>query len=415
VANGDVVAIASQATRQVESAQETVATLVERLRARRDELAHAIQAHIDETVPDPVGSMDPDYRQGMRLAIVELLDYIFEGLTHGPEWSRAMPEAALVQARRAARAGVGVGTVLRRYLAGHGRLAELITETSDSGGYAGSEPALRHMRARQAALVEQLSAKIEREYERERRRLTSVPEQRRWETVRRLLAGETVDPVDTAALAYQLDGHWHVGLVVNGDHAEEAMQALKLQLGRRLLWARFEPGVVWAWLGGQRKPATREIEQLATAGHKIPQTVAIGEPGKGLEGWRLTHRQAREALALASRTPERLARYGDAPLLVAALNNDTLAQSLTVFLSRLDYCGNGTKLRRTLRAYLGLQCNASSTAAFLKMGRHTTETHVRSAEDLLGHTLNSCLPTLHTALALDALDQDVAGDSPSIL
>ncbi len=374
------------------------------LQARREEVAQDIHAHIDEAVPSPPSSTDPSYRRGMQLAIVELLDYTFDGLTQGQEWSRAVPDAALAQARRAARAGVGVGTVLRRYLAGHGRLGELITEAADSGDYTDGEPALRHLRARQTMLVEQLSAQIEQEYERERRRLASAPEQHRWEIVRRMLAGDTLDPADTATLGYQVDNRWHVGVVVTGDRAQEAMQTLQQQLGRRLLWATCEQGLVWAWLGDQRKPAAGELEQLACASHHTAAAVAIGEPGKGIEGWRLTHHQARETVALATRKPERLARYGDAPLLAAALNNNTLAHSLTTLLARLDAHGNGSKLRRTLRAYIDLQCNATSTAALLKMGRHTIETHVRSAEELLGRALRDCLAELSVALALDALE-----------
>ncbi len=399
-------AIAHRAGQPSESLRQACATVVEQLRARSEEVAQAIHAHILETVPHADSAEDPDYRQGVKRAIEALLQYTFDGLTRGPELSRvAPPAAALAQARRAARAGVGVGTVLRRYLAGHEHLSELIAEAADADGRAGREQVLRQLRTRQATLVGELTEAIEREYEREHERLACTPEQRRWEIVRRLLAGETLDAADTAALGYQLDGRWHVGVVLSGDHAEEAIQALKLKLGRRLLWARCEPGMVWAWLGGdQRKPAAPEIERLATAHQETPVTVAIGEPGRGLEGWRLTHHQAREAVALATRTPSHVGRYGDAPLLVAALNNDTLAQSLAVFLARLDCLGNGTKLRRTLRAYLDLQCNATSTAALLKIGRHTTETHIRTAEELLGRTLSSCLPQLHTALALDELE-----------
>ena len=45
---------------------------------------------------------------------------------------------------------------------------------------------------------------------------------------------------------------------------------------------------------------------------------AIGEPGKGLDGWRLTHRQAQAAMRIALRRPQRLTRYADVALLAVA-------------------------------------------------------------------------------------------------
>jgi DNA-binding PucR family transcriptional regulator len=141
--------------------------------------------------------------------------------------------------------------------------------------------------------------------------------------------------------------------------------------------------------------------------------LAIGEPGRGIDGWRLTHYQAQEALGIAARKPEKFARYADDPLLAAALQHDRLARWLKGFLSPLDSRGDGPKLRQTLRAYIDAECNATSAAPLLKISRHTVESHVRAAEELLDRPLRTCLAELDVALRLEELDEAASKEDPS--
>ncbi len=405
VALGSVVAIAGAAPEDAESLEGVCVRVVELLRVRREEIARAIGARVREAVPGTLSGEDPKYWAGVESAIGELLEYSFEGMAQDPGCSGELPAPAAAQARRAARLGVGVGVVVRRYVAGGRRLSELVAEVAEVGGYARHESAMRYLRERQAALLEHLTGAIEGEYERERGRLSSSPPRRRATLVRRLLAGEPVDPAQAAELEYELHGRWHVGVVLAGERAQETVRALTRELGRGLLWVGSEQkDVVWAWLGNRGEPAHESVQRLATAGEAAGLSVGIGEPGRGSEGWRLSHRQAREALALAALKPERVARYGDAPLLAAALNSETLTQSLTALLARLDRDDSGAKLRRTLRAYLDRRCNASATSSLLGMGRHTVESHVNAAEFLLGGTVHSRLAELDVALRLDELE-----------
>jgi hypothetical protein len=312
------VTIARNAGQPSESLRQACATVVEPLRARSEEVAQAIYTRIHEAVPDAMSEEDPDYRQGVKQAIEALLQYTFDRLTREPgRPPAAPPAAALAQARRAAQAGVGVGTVLRRYLAGHEHLSELIAETAENSRQAGREQVLRQMRATQAELVCELTEAIEREHQRERERIAPSPQQHRGKTVRKLLAGKPADPTEIAELGYDINGRWHVGAVLTGEHGENTLRQLKQQLGASLLWVAGAQGTAWAWLGAERTPTTEHMAQLAHPAGATPQSVAIGEPAKGFDGWRLTHHQAREAVALAARTPSQVARYSDAPLLVA--------------------------------------------------------------------------------------------------
>ena len=159
---------------------------------------------------------DPDYREGVKRAIEALLQHTFDGLTQEPGRPRAAPPAAaLAQVRRAAQAGVGVGTVLRRYLAGHEHLSELIAEAAESSGQASREQALRQMRATQAKPVGELTEAIEREHQRERERIVhprndagARPRAGCWPASRR--------PHGEAELGYDINGRWHVGAVLTG-------------------------------------------------------------------------------------------------------------------------------------------------------------------------------------------------------
>jgi DNA-binding PucR family transcriptional regulator len=66
-----------------------------------------------------------------------------------------------------------------------------------------------------------------------------------------------------------------------------------------------------------------------------------------------------------------------------------------------------------LRAYIDAECNATSAAPLLKIGRHTVESHVRTAEELLGRPLRTCLSELNVALCMDELDRVAVTDDAS--
>jgi DNA-binding PucR family transcriptional regulator len=137
--------------------------------------------------------------------------------------------------------------------------------------------------------------------------------------------------------------------------------------------------------------------------------LALGEPARGIEGWRLTHRQAQAALVVALRRGGRermtLTRYADVALLASALKDEALARALIdIYLSPLEDSRNsGPMLRETLRAYLAAERSVSSTAAALGVVRKTVESRLRTAEEKIGRTLHPCPAELEVALLLDEL------------
>jgi DNA-binding PucR family transcriptional regulator len=401
-------------TNGARSLEEVRAGISERLWARRSEIEQAIYARIHDAVPDTVGGGDPEYQAGLRSAVTAVVAYGLESIERGPEWSRSIPSEAADQARRAARAGVGLGAVLRRYVAGHSELGEFVLREAQHGGLSSNGPALSHIRRMQEGLLEHLTAAIEREYVQEHERVARSPEQRCAEIVRRLLSGEHVNPAELAELNYDIHTSWHVGLVATGAGAQEILRTLRAHFAGRLLPVSLD-GRVWAWLGGQQRPVDADIERLSANGH-VGVSLAIGEPGMGIEGWRLTHDQAQAALGVALRKPGRVARYADDRLLAAALQNDTLAESLkqrylTPLGSQRD---GGATLRRTLGTYIDVECNATSASYALKVGRRAVKDRVHTAERLIGCPLHECLAELDVALRLEELGHTVVADnSPS--
>jgi sugar diacid utilization regulator len=234
--------------------------------------------------------------------------------------------------------------------------------------------------------------------------------QRRAEEVKRLLDHGT----EPLGLGYELDA-WHLGAIAVGERAGEAVRELATNTGRRLLSVSQDEQLVWAWLGGRDRLASVDIERFIAGidgmGSHPPLGVvfALGEPARGFDGWRMTHRQAQAALMVALRRGGRegvaFTRYADVALLASALKDEMLAGVLVeAYLAPLDDShSRGVVLRETLRAYLTAGRNTSSAAAALGVNRSTVENRLRAVEQSLGRQLPACLPELEVALRLEEL------------
>lgn len=383
---------------------ESVRAVVGGLRAHRDEIAQAIYARIQEAVPDTAGGRDPTYDAGVRAAVTAVLDYCLAAIEYGPAWSAPIPVEATAQARGAARAGVSVGTVLRRYFVGYRRLGELAAEETARLSLASNEAVLHHIRSTQDALLEHLNAAVEHEYDQERERMVCSPEQRRVELVCRLLDGETASRSELADLGYRFDA-WHVGLIATGSRARAALENLKAD--RQLLPVPHSEETVWAWLGGRRRLTQADMGCIHVD-REPGVSLAIGEPATGIEGWRQTHQQAQQALQVAVTGPQTRIRYADIALLTPWLEAPDRGRALVeLYLSPLDnQKDGGAGARQTLRAYLETDRNVSSAARRLGINRRTLTNRLNNIEESLGYKLDVRKSELEVALRLhDALER----------
>jgi hypothetical protein len=369
-----------------------------RLTARRSEIEQAVLERV-LTLTDEGEPPDPAYLEGLRAAISAAIEFGLEGIERGEERAAPPPPVLLAQARLAARHGVGLDTVMRRYSAGYVLLSDFLVEEAQRSGIHGQD--LQRLLRSQGSL-DRLLAAIGEEYAREESQRPGTREERRSERIDRLLAGELLD---ASGLEYDCEGH-HLGLIAKGSGAEEAIRDLAAALDRRLLLIRREKDTVWAWLGSRRAIEMEELARHLSNAWPPKILLAIGEPGEGLSAWRLTHHQAKAALPIALRSPEAFVRYADVALLATAMKDELLATSLReMCLKPLEEERDGGKVaRETLRAYFAAGRSASSAAALLGLSRQAASIRLRAIEHRLGRELSACAAEIEVALYLADLD-----------
>jgi PucR C-terminal helix-turn-helix domain/GGDEF-like domain len=376
------------------SAEQARSELTARLRSRRAEIEEAILTRI-LTVSGPLGELDPEYEQGLRGAVAIALEHGLDALDLGEE--PPTPPPLLSQARLAARNGIRLDTVCRRYVAGHALLVDFLVEEAKASGL--GTGSLQGLLRAQAGLLDRLLNAVGAEHAREAARRLHPNEQRDAERIERLLAGELPD---TSQFAYDLKAH-HTALIAKGPGIAEAIRELAADLDRRLLLLQREDGSLWAWLGGRDPIETLELQDSV-----LPSSasVALGEPAKGLGGWRLSHRQAKAAMPIALRGRRRVVRYAEVALLAAVLQDELFSVSLrALFLDPLERERDGGKAaRETLRAYFATERNVSSAAALLGVKRHTVTNRLRIIEQHLGQSLRTCSAEIEAALQVEELD-----------
>jgi hypothetical protein len=376
--------------------EEIGSELCPRLRARRVEIEQEILARIN-SVPDQSPISDPEYREGLRATVSAAVDYGIAELESNEAGSAPIPGPLLAQARLAARSGVRLDSVVRRYLAGHTLLGNFVIEES-AKAHSDAGPSLTRLLQRQASTFDAVIVAVTEEYRREREKRFRSRDERLADQVKRILAGE---PPDITEPSYDFDG-WHLATIVDGKGSNETMRALSRALDCRLLAIEAGDGRRWAWLGSPRQLEVDRFREAAPSVLQPGVRLAFGEPAAGIAGWRLSHRQAKAALLVAKRTLTSSTFYADVALLASSLQDDLLVTSLwQIYLSPLEgERDEGAVARRTLQAYFDSDRNVSSAAASLQVSRRTVASRLRSIEERLGRPLNRVWAEIEVALRL---------------
>jgi hypothetical protein len=373
------------------------------LRGKRAEIEEAALARA-HSISDPADIADPAYTEGLRRAVAAAVDYGIAAVELGDEAEPPVPSVLLGQARLAAYCGVSLDTVLRRYVAGFNLFGNYLLRESEV-----EEPdasASRWLLQAHAAQFDRLLAAISEEYARARESRLRSPQQRQAARVSRLLAGESPEAV---GLDYRFEG-WHLGAIAVGREVASALGHCARSLSRHVLRVSPEDGVEWLWLRAEDRHVLDPFEACVRGDPPTTGRIAIGEPAKGMAGWRLTHRQAAAAMSIARLDRQPLVRYCDVALLATALQDDLLAASLSqVYLEPLCTREEGAVLLDTLRAYFRAEQNASSAAPLLAVSRQTVANRIRSVEELIGRPLPACSMELQLALRL----HDLTSANPS--
>lgn len=372
--------------------------LSQRLVERRAEIEADVHVRM-HAVSDPGATANPAYVQGLSAALSAAFDYALAGLAGDDEGPVSV--TLLAQARLAARSGVSLDTVLRRYFAGYTLFTDFLMQEAVSDSF--SARALQQLMRAQAARFDRLVAAITDEHSREWSRRPSSAQERRKMQVEGLLEGELMVGEE---LDYDLRLS-HLGLIVTGPGPEGVVRRLALDLDCRLLLVRPDEGTVWAWLGAPQPIDPERVRATAETPTGAGPRLALGEPAHELSGWRLTHRQAKAASAVGARSDGGIARYRDVAMVASILGDDLFGTSLReLFLVPLERGRNGgVALLATLRAYFAADRNVSSAAAALGVSRQTVINRLNVVEGLLGRPLSACAPEVEAALRLDQFER----------
>jgi hypothetical protein len=307
-----------------------------------------------------------------------------------------VPPVLLSHARSAGRLEVPLDLLLRGYIGGY----NVFTEHAHQA----VEKLSKHPRAELRVRLQKTTCHLERtldavaaEHRDAAAQANGGSHSYNARLVRRILAGADVD---ATSLCYDFNG-WHLALVLGKLNDVEALHTAARRLGGRLFLVEMDGSTSWAWIRtGRRITSAQLCKQVGVLMEK-GFTAAIGEPGRGFEGWQLSHQQARAIFPYACQTSAVL-QYSDVALLATIANNPVLARSMRAMYVEplLGPRSADELLVKTVQAYLQANRNVSSAAAALNVSRQTVRNRLRSAEERLGKPLDRCGAEVEIALRL---------------
>src|SRR6266481_6304145 len=303
------------------------------------------------------------------------------------------PAAAVEYARRRAQRGTSLTALLRAYRLGHTcfsdwLLKELAQQADDAQMITAATLSMSKI---VAGYVDQTSEEIVAAYARERENWLRNRSTARDARIRDLLSGERINVSATeATLGYGLR-QYHVGVVC---WAGNAACSDPVFLPRDVSSA-------WAWLPlGIRD--TFDATGASMAGVDGDIHFAFGDAAKGTSGFRLTHRQAvaAQAVALAAGSPPRAVAFSEvAPVAMMLGSSDLLRPWVLSTLAGLaDDDEHHARLRETLLVFLQSSGSYKATAERLMVHKNTVQYRIRKAEESLGRPVSE--DRLHVELAL---------------
>jgi len=345
---------------------------------------------------------------------VATLLHVFE---HGsPPDDIGAPAAAVEYARRLAQRGVPIIALIRAYRVGHGRflsrcIDELGARSQDASLTAAVTSRMADVSFR---YIDRVSEEVISAYQHERDNWLLTQTAVRAARVRVLLGGQPIDIDATeSALGYRLRQR-HIGLIAwvtdtpRGSEGLTRLDQLASAAARvlgspgRPLFVPRDETLAWIWLSASGDMVVSG-EALAKAFDNGDSSVRIvaGEPGYGLDGFRLTHQQAvrTQDLALAAKPGSRLTTFANVGA-VALICADMSAARSWVWGMLADLALDDephARLRETLQVFLSTG-SYTTTAERLVLHKNSVQYRIRKAEDALGGPISDRGADLELAL-----------------
>lgn len=389
-----------------------VAAVGEKLAERVDELTEDVQKVIVELIPDLRADATDILQESVRANIETALRALE---TQADSNEATTPANAVEYARALAQADVAPTALIRAYRVGQTRflrhcIEELLVTSRDPVDVLATLQLVESVSIRVDRVVEQVLTAYEHARELKLRDRSAVLTGR----IRDLIRDRRVD-IDVAevALAYRLRQS-HVAVVVwvddGGLDALVRLRRFTTTLGQALgcneqpLFVAADERSAWVWLPTNADVVgTSDLFEIAKA--DLTVSVAVGEPGRDLDGFRRSHRQAISARAVAvaaGADHAQITPFAEvAPIAMLCADLESARAWVREALGGLaiDTTRNAG-LRETARVFLETGGSYTATAEQLFLHRNTAQYRVRQAEEVRGRSLRE--RRLDAELALTA-------------
>jgi len=397
------------------------AALARRLLAeRRDdfirELSASLRAQISELTGD--ARLTSLFEAAVTENIVSMVNFLERGTSVA---DLDATSAALAHARTLAQRDIPLSSLFRAYRLGHVQFIDLGLElihdspTELQGGL--SQELVR----RSAEFIDKVCDQVGSAYETERDQWMSERGGIRQHWVSEILSGRPIDSATAeSVLGYRLAGtHLGVQLWSSSDLPDTRSRS-SFEDVRRTLAGLVRPVKhplvvprdeleMHLWFP-VRAGLTLQVDDLVKALKATSDPhlhVAIGRPQSGIDGFRLTMKQAtraKEVVFASSNPPPSLVTYdqlGSVALMTSDI--DDLRQFVVHTLGPLAGCGEREAyLRATLRSFLAHNCGYLATAEDLVVHRNTVRYRISQALELCGRDITDISVDFNIQVALNA-------------
>jgi hypothetical protein len=399
-----------------EPAAEAVQRCAHELLPRSGEIAADITAEVLARLPRLVPAGSPEGVDAVRESTDQNVGAILSTLAFGVPATATEPVlGARKLLRRSTEGGGTITDLLRAYRYGHELVWQRWSEyvTARLGDVVSAEQlaevlalSSQHM----FTFIDQSCEHLVTEYRAMFGGSTGPRGQAPSEVIHELLRdGPTDEGYASSLLHYDVRGH-HVSLVLAplsaaGD-VRISLDALTTAAGAgATLTLPVGDGTWWVWLNWPSAPSPTQLADLAA----VPLygvLAGMGRPGRGRQGFRRSHHEAREAdrAARLSRHPRAGVTAFREIQLAAVMCTDPerarpfAADRLGALGGRDETCA---RLRETLLVYLSQGCSRTRTASALHVHHKTVSYRLSQAEQLLGHPVDQDLLELGAALLID--------------
>ncbi|MFT4008680.1 MAG: helix-turn-helix domain-containing protein [Nocardioidaceae bacterium] len=385
------------------------------------ELTEAMHAEMTERISDLRG--DHGLAELLRISIQSNLSALVQVFSYQLQPDQVpTPLGAREYARRLAQHGISVTALVRAYRLGQRRLLEWALEEWERAEVGSPDQqvplgTVGELIRTTAGYIDSISEQVIAEYDTERDRWLAHRDRARTDLLNQLTNGESVE-IDAAerVLGYRLRQR-HLGLVlwtVNPAQQPpeagvfESVVARLAQVvgnGTPLLWPQ-DATSAFAWLPVARELESVPVDELKDVVRARPTVrLATGTIGAGLDGFRVTQReacQAQEVAEVGADPTALVTSYDDHGVRAAALLVPDLAGARRLVTKALGELavdsGTTARLRETLLTLVEEKGSYVATAERLHLHKNTVKYRVRQAIDARGRPLDEDRLDLELAL-----------------